>query len=418
MAQVQTGTQVKTSDQFDILLVGGGIVGMTAALGFAKSGFTVAVIDQAAPNAMMDDPFDGRASAIAYSSSRLLDALGLMTDLAPLSQPILEIRVSDGPSLMHLHFDHQSLSAGTTGPLGYLMENRHIRRATFKAARTLDGLTVIAPDGVKAIERSAGAVHLHLTSGRQLEGRLMLGCDGRGSFVRREAGIGVTGWSYKQVGIVAALSHEESHAGIAHERFLPAGPFALLPLTGNRSSLVWTEKDHLAQTIMALPKPAFEAEIQERAGDFLGKISQIGDLRWSYPLSAQFAERYTAPRTALIGDAAHGIHPIAGQGLNLGLRDVAALLDVVREARDVGLDIGAPDVLGRYEEWRRFDNMTLVGVTDILNRLFSNAITPLRLARDVGMAAIDKIPTAKNFFMSHARGTVGTLPSTLRGETL
>ncbi len=403
----------------DILLVGGGLVGMATAIGLAKSGFKVAVIDMAPADTQTADPFDGRASAIAYSSSHLLRALGLMELLEPVAQPILEIRVSDGPSMLHLHFDHAELAQGdlAVGPLGYMIENRHTRRALFTVAEELENLEVLAPERVTSINRAPGHVSVTLGSGRSLQGRLLLGADGRGSMVRRDAGITVNGWGYNQAGIVAALAHEESHAGIAHERFLPAGPFALLPLTGNRSSLVWTEKLPLAKTIMGLSDRAFEAEVQERAGDFLGKISVIGG-RWSYPLSVQFSDTYIAPRTALVGDAAHGIHPIAGQGLNLGLRDVAALIEVLVEARDVGLDIGADDTLSRYQEWRRVDNMTLVGVTDVLNRLFSNDIAPIRVARDIGIAAVNQVPPLKKFFMAHARGTVGTLPKLLTGQSL
>ena len=408
-----------TDDKRDIILVGGGLTGMAAAIGLAKSGFSVAVIDRQPADIQTDDPFDGRASAIAYSSSHFLRALGLMDLLEPVAQPILEIRVSDGPSLMHLHFDHSELSQDglPVGPLGYMIENRHTRRALFAVADPLDNLEVIAPDSVSSIDRSAGSVCVSLASGRTLSAALLLGGDGRGSMVRRDAGISVNGWSYNQSGIVAALQHEESHAGIAHERFLPSGPFALLPLTGNRSSLVWTEKEKLAKTIMGLSDRAFEAEVQERAGDFLGKISVIGG-RWSYPLSVQFADTYIANRTALIGDAAHGIHPIAGQGLNLGLRDVAALIEVLVEAREVGLDIGSEDTLNRYQEWRRVDNMTLVSVTDVLTRLFSNDIGPIKMARDIGIAAVNQIPPLKKFFMAHARGTVGTLPKLLTGQSL
>lgn len=416
---------MKNIKMCDIIIVGGGIVGLSTALGLAKSGYSVTVLDRQAPDTMMDDPFDGRASAIAYSSHLYLKALGLWRDLAPVSQPILEIRVSDGPSLMHLHFDSAELANETgekAGPLGYMIENRHLRRALFKAAKTLETLTIVAPTKISSIHRTPGAVTVAVdvgpeTNQQNFKASLLIGSDGRASLVRKDLEIDITRWTYQQSGIVAALDHDLSHAGIAQERFLPAGPFALLPLTGNRSSLVWTEKSHLTPTIMALSPAAFEAEIQQRAGDFLGKISVIGG-RWSWPLSLQYAERYTGPRTALIGDAGHGIHPIAGQGLNLGLRDGAALIEVIQNAGKTGLDIGAANILTLYEQWRRFDNTTLIAVTDILNRLFSNDISSVRSLRDMGMSVVNTMPPLKKFFMSHARGTTGTLPRLLTGALL
>jgi 2-octaprenyl-6-methoxyphenol hydroxylase len=235
--------------------------------------------------------------------------------------------------------------------------------------------------------------------------------------LRRAAGIRTVEWQYRQTGIVTTVRHERPHRGIAVEHFLPAGPFAILPMTGNRSSIVWTERAELAPRLIALSDAAFSAELAARFGDFLGTVEPVGP-RWTYPLGLLLAERYVAPRLALVGEAAHMIHPIAGQGLNLGIRDVAALAELVIDARRLGLDIGDDTVLQRYQQWRRFDALTLAAVTDGLNRLFSNSIAPVRLARDVGLAAVDRLPPLKRLLMRDAMGLVGDLPRLVRGEPL
>jgi 2-octaprenyl-6-methoxyphenol hydroxylase len=406
-----------TDDQHintDVIIIGGGLAGMTAAIGLAVHGFTVAIIDRASQGDLTDKGYDGRSSALAYASCQLFEALGIWDHMAPYAQPMLEIRVSDGPSLLHLHFDSQDLG---DGPLGHMVENRHTQIALFKRMAELDGITLLAPESVTNIERSKTSATVTLESGKIIKAPLLLGIDGRGSMVRRDAGISVTTIDYKQHGIVCSIEHEFSHCGIAHERFLPSGPFAILPLTGKRSSLVWTEKSHLVDTIMGLSERAFNAEIMRRTGDFLGEVKAIGG-RWAYPLSLQYAERYTAGRTALLGDAAHGIHPISGQGLNLGLKDVAAMIEVLVDARKVGLDIGSESVLETYARWRTTDNASIYAITDLFNRLFSNDIAPIKLARDLGMAAVNQVPPLKNFFMAHARGTVGDLPKLLKGERI
>ena len=253
--------------------------------------------------------------------------------------------------------------------------------------------------------------------GGAVRARLAVAADGRDSALRREAGIAVTTWRYPQVGIVCTVAHERPHRGIAHERFLPAGPFAILPMTGNRSSLVWTERSDLAPAMMALGEAEFGSEVALRFGDFLGRLDVVGP-RWSYPLALVHAERYADRRLALVGDAAHAIHPIAGQGLNLGLRDAAALAEALVDDRRLGLDIGAAGALERYQRWRRFDSLVLMAATDGLNRLFSNDIEPLRLARDVGLAAVNRAVPLKRFIMRHAMGTLGRLPRLVRGQPL
>jgi len=396
----------------DVTIVGGGLVGLTAAIGLAHYGFKVAVVDRASKQDLTDMGYDGRAAALAFASCQLFEALGIWDHMAALAQPILEIRVSDGPSLLHLHFDSETLG---DGPLGHLVENRHTQIALFKRMEELDNIQFLAPETITSSERTASGTLVTLESGTRIIAPLVLGIDGRNSMMRQSASIATSLIDYKQHGIVCSIEHEFSHCGIAHERFLPAGPFAILPLTGNRSSLVWTERSHLVETIMGLSPRAFDAEVARRVGGFLGEVKTIGG-RWAYPLSLQYADTYVDERLALLGDAAHSIHPISGQGLNLGLKDVAALIEVLVEARTVGLDIGSPSVLDKYEQWRTSDNASIYAITDMFNRLFSNDIGPIKLARDVGMAAVNKIPPLKNFFMMHARGTVGELPKLLKGE--
>ena len=398
----------------DITIIGGGLAGLTAAIGLAQHGFEVAVVDRASQRDMTDAAYDGRSSALAFASCQLFEALGIWDHMAPYAQPMLEIRVSDGPSLLHLHFDSETLG---DGPLGHMVENRHTQLALFERLKEMNGIHFLAPETVSNIERSAGETVVTLASGAVITSKLLLGIDGRGSLVRQHAGIPVTNIDYKQHGIVCSIEHELSHCAIAHERFLPSGPFAVLPLTGNRSSIVWTEKSHLVDTIMGLSDRAFDAELQRRIGDFLGDVHAIGG-RWAYPLTLQYAETYVANRLALLGDAAHGIHPISGQGLNLGLKDVAAIIEVLVEARKVGLDIGSLSVLENYAQWRTTDNASIYAITDLFNRLFSNDIEPIKIARDLGMAAVNEITPLKNFFMSHARGTVGELPKLLKGERI
>jgi len=398
----------------DITIIGGGMAGLTAAIGLAQHGFEVAVVDRASKTDLTDAAYDGRSSALAYASCQLFEALGIWNHMAPYAQPMLEIRVSDGPSLLHLHFDSEALG---DGPLGHMVENRHTQIALFKRLDELQNIHMLAPESVAEIERTTNCATVTLESGTIIKSALLLGIDGRGSMVRAHAGIPVTTIDYRQHGIVCSIEHELSHCGIAHERFLPSGPFAILPLTGNRSSLVWTEKSHLVDTIMGLSDRAFNAEILRRTGDFLGDVKAIGG-RWAYPLSLSYAETYVAERMALLGDAAHGIHPISGQGLNLGLKDVAAMIETLVEARRVGMDIGARGVLDGYAQWRTTDNASIYAITDLFNRLFSNDIAPIKLARDIGMAAVNEVPPLKNFFMAHARGTVGELPKLLKGESL
>jgi 2-octaprenyl-6-methoxyphenol hydroxylase len=399
----------------DIIVCGGGMVGLTLGLAAAQGGLSVTVVDALAPEKTLAASFDGRVSALAYASVRMLTALGVWPYLAPHAQPIHEILVTDGKpgqpaSPFSLHFDAGEIGAAT---LGHIAENRHIRAALHAA--TPPGLTLISPAGVTRLERQSGGVVAHLSDGQAIRAVLAVAADGRDSKLRAAEGIGVIGWSYPQTGIVATVAHERPHQGVAYEHFLPSGPFAILPMTENRSSLVWTEQKNKAPAMLALDETGFNAEVARRFGPHLGATNVVGG-RWSYPLSFHLARDFVRPRFALAGDCAHGIHPIAGQGLNLGLKDAAALAETLLDAARLGRDIGALDTLKRYERWRRFDSLALAASTDALNRLFSNDIAPLRHLRDLGLGLVDAIGPARRFFMRHAGGDVGKLPKLLRGE--
>ena len=398
----------------DIAVVGGGLNGLSAAVALASAGFAVTLIDRRDPRDTLDEGFDGRVSSIAWSSKVMLETLGVWQGLADKAEPILEIRVSDGEAPLFLHYDHQDVA---DHPLGHIAENRVLRRALIDRVAALQAITIMAPHQVTGLERGRDEAVLGLAGGGRVAAKLVIACDGANSPLRDMAGIRHVVHGYRQTSIVTTVEHEHSHRGIAHERFLPAGPFAILPLAGRRSSLVWTEREDVAERIMALDQAAFVEELAWRFGDFLGDLSPAGP-RWAYPLSLVLAERYTDRRLALVGDAAHLIHPIAGQGYNLGLRDTAALAEVLSDMRRLGLEPGREDALARYARWRRVDNLMLVAATDSLNRLFSNDMAPVRLVCDLGLAAVDRLPPLKRLFMRHAMGTVGRLPRLMRGEAL
>ena len=403
----------------DAVVLGGGLVGLSTAAALGQGGLRVVAVDRETPAIAAADPFDGRGSAIAWGSAQALRGIGLWPLLEAHAAPIEEIRVSDGESRLFLHYDHEQVGGN---PLGYIIENRFIRRALYARLASLDAVMLIAPAQAVRVQRAQAGVEVGLADGRTIRARLAIAADGRESLMREGAGIHVMRWKYGQSGIVCSIRHEKPHRGLAHERFLPAGPFAVLPLpdseTGeHRSSIVWTERDALVPAMMALNDAEFAQEIAWRFGDSLGAIAVAGP-RWAYPLSLLQAERYTDLRLALVGDAAHVIHPIAGQGLNLGLRDVAALSECVVDAHRLGVDIGAANVLDRYAGWRRFDNLALLAVTDGLVRLFSNDVAPVRLVRDLGLAAVQQLPGLKRLFMRHAMGVVGDLPRLVRGEAL
>ncbi len=399
----------------ELLIAGGGLNGLLLGIACAGVGLPCAVVDREDPAAMLETDFDGRSSAIAYGSQQVLSALGLWPAIAAEAEPILEIRVADDNAPLFVHYDHREL--GTGAPLGWIVENRVLRRALIDEVSRLPAIALIAPVAVEAVETSPAAATAVLSNGRRVTVRLVAAADGAKSPLRRAAGIRTVEWRYRQTAIVTTVRHERPHAGIAVEHFLPAGPFAILPMTGNRSSIVWTEREDLAARLVALPDADFAAELAARFGDFLGAVEPIAP-RWSYPVGLMLAERYVDRRLALVGEAAHVIHPIAGQGLNLGIRDVAALAELVTDTRRLGLDIGDDALLQRYQQWRRLDAILLAAVTDGLNRLFSNTIAPLRLVRDLGLAAVNRLPPVKRLLMRDAMGVTGDLPRLLRGQPL
>ncbi|HTP77605.1 MAG TPA: FAD-dependent monooxygenase [Rhizomicrobium sp.] len=401
----------------DVIIGGGGMVGMSLAIALAKGGLDVVVADPVPQSAALEAKFDGRVCALAYASVRMFQALGVWEHLEPVAQPIKDILVTDAklgqaPSPFSLHFD---AAEAHTEALGHIVENRHTRTGLFAVADTLDNLRFVAPAALTNLEYEGAAIVATLANGERFTAKLAIAADGRPSPMRQLMGLSIVSWSYAQWGIVATVEHEKPHNSVAYEHFLPSGPFAILPMTGNRSSLVWTEKDTIAPAMMKLDAEEFDAEIARRFGAHLGRATAAGP-RWSYPLNFHLARGYVKPRFALAGDSAHGIHPIAGQGFNLGLKDAAALSQILLDAARLGLDIGSLDTLRQYERWRRFDSLVMAFAMDGLNRLFSNDIAPLRVLRDVGMGLVDAVGPARRFFMRHAGGDVGKLPRLMKGE--
>ncbi|TNF21737.1 MAG: 2-octaprenyl-6-methoxyphenyl hydroxylase [Rhodobacteraceae bacterium] len=403
----------------DLLIVGGGLNGPTLALAAAQAGFSATVIDAADSAVQRADNFDGRAYALALASQRMLSALGLWDRLAPQAQPMLDIKVTDGrvgegPAPFGLHFDHHEIEEG---PMGFMVEDRFLRRTLLDAMAAHPAITHLSRETVVAQDSTPAQVIVTLASGRVLTGPLLAGCDGRTSGTAQRAGIGRSGRDYGQSALVCAITHEKPHNGVAHQFFMPAGPLAILPLTGNRSLIVWSETHELAAKITALPEEDYLTVLRPRFGDFLGEIALEGQ-RFTYPLSLTLAQSLTGPRLVLVGDAAHGLHPIAGQGLNAGFRDIAALAEVLTDASRRGEDIGAPQVLERYARWRRFDTATLAGATDMFNVLFSNDNPLLRLGRDLGMGLVNAIPALRRGFIREAAGLTGDLPRLMKGDPL
>lgn len=402
----------------DILIAGGGLNGMTLALALASAGFSVTVVDPLPRTSRGREGFDGRSYALSILSQRVLKALGVWQGLSADAQPILDIKVTDGragegSSPFLLHFDHVEIEEG---PMGYMIEDRHLRPALLSALAEAD---VTQIDGARIIAQSSDAsgITATLDDGRRLRARLLAGCDGKTSQVAGRAGLRRTGWSYGQTALVCAISHEKPHHGTAHQFFMPAGPLAILPLKGNRSSIVWTETDAEAARIHSMAEDAYLDELRPRFGAFLGDIALAGT-RFTYPLSLSLTQAFVTDRVALVGDAAHSVHPIAGQGLNAGLKDVAALAEVLADARRRGEDVGRVDVLERYQQWRRFDTTMLALATDTFNRLFSNNNPVLRFARDLGLGVTNALPGLRRGFIREAAGLTGDLPRLAQGKPL
>jgi 2-octaprenyl-6-methoxyphenol hydroxylase len=401
-------------DSGDILIVGGGLTGLVLANALGVAGVRVTVIDPIPKAQFLSSKFDGRTTAISAGSRLALEVIGAWKNMENQASEILEIRVSDGDSPLFLHFGHTDINAG---PLGFILENRIIRSSLIKCLEKLPTVKLRFEDRVKSIERHIGFISATTDNGAVHQVRLVVAADGRNSPLRQMEEIPVKQWRYPQIGIVCTVRHEKTHNGVAQEHFLPPGPFAILPMTERRSSIVWTESEKLAPAILSLSTDDFTQELKMRFGNYLGELKLAGPI-FSYPLGLLHADKYTKPRFALLGDAAHAIHPIAGQGLNLGIRDAAVLAEIIIDAMRLGLDPGSDKVLDDYERWRRFDNTLMVAATDGLNRLFSNAIPPFKLARDVGLAMVNRSPPIKKLFMLHAMGLLGDLPKLIRGEKI
>jgi 2-octaprenyl-6-methoxyphenol hydroxylase len=403
--------------KIDLVIGGAGFAGLALAIALRQGlgeRFAVMVVDPALGAAQSKDP---RASAIAAAARRLFEAIEVWDAVAAQAQPILDMVVTDSklddavrPTFLTFGGDVEEGE-----PFAHMIENRHLIDALVAKAKEL-GVELRAGT-VSGFEHTANAINVTLADGDIISARLLVGADGAKSIIRENAGIASHGWNYDQSAIVTTVAHEREHHGRAEEHFLPAGPFAILPLTGKRVSIVWTETAREAERIVALPDAEFHAELEKRFGLHLGDLEVMAKPR-AFPLGLFTAREFIAERLALVGDAAHIIHPIAGQGLNMGLRDVAALAEAIADAARLGLDIGAPGVLERYQRWRRFDTMTMGVATDGLNRLFSNSSDVLRLARDVGLGLVERIPALKRVFIREAAGFTGDVPKLLRGEAL
>jgi 2-octaprenyl-6-methoxyphenol hydroxylase len=404
----------------DVVIAGGGLNGLATAVALAgpasRRPLRCILVDAGDPFAQGTAAFDGRASAIALTSRRMLEVMGVWGDLSPHAQPVERIVVTDSgngaasrPALL------QFAEPGAPGPSAHIVENRYLYAALAGAAQRLCGLTVVAHTAVERFEADGGRARVDLGDGRQIEAALVVGADGRRSRLRQLAGIETVAWSYGQSAIVTGVAHERAHRGCAFEHFRTAGPFAILPLPGNRASLVWTETTGEAKRIAALDDEAFGRELGSRFGSELGAVQATGP-RHVYPLGLSIAKAFRARRLALVGDAAHVVHPIAGLGFNLGLRDIAALAECLGDAVELGMDAGGEAVLARYESWRRFDTMMVAAATDGLNRLFSSDNRAIRLLRDAGLKAVDAMTPLKDAFMREAAGVTGMLPRLLSGR--
>ena len=404
------------AERVDVLIGGAGFAGLVLAIALRQGlgpSFAVTVADPALGRAGAD----ARASAIVAAARRLLETIGVWDRVADEAQPILDMvitdsRLQDAVRPVFLTFDGD-VEPGE--PFAHMVENGPLVDALVEKAKEQG--VVLRPAAIADFDLAANRIEVQLSDGDPLAARLLVAADGARSTIRERAGIASHGWTYGQSSIVATVAHERDHQGRAEEHFLPSGPFAILPLKGRRSSIVWTEEAQEAERVVALPDPEFHAELERRFGLHLGEIEAVG-LRRAYPLGFAVARAFIAERLALVGDAAHVIHPIAGQGLNMGLKDVAALAEVIVDAARLGLDPGSLAVLERYQRWRRFDTMAMGIATDGLNRLFSNRSDVLRFARDVGLGLVDRLPALKQLFIREAAGLVGEVPKLLKGEAL
>lgn len=388
------------------IIVGGGLAGLTLACALGSAGVKVVCLDKEPPNLHLLEKYDGRTTAVSFAAHKTVTRAGVWAAMKPDAEPILDIRVADGASPLFLHFD--SSEDGVGQPFGWIIENRLMRKALFARIAALKTVTHLAPAEITKFFRERSSVGVVLKDGTKIEAPLLLGADGRNSAVRTWCGIKTYNIDYKQSAIVCNAAHEYDHENVAVEHFRAAGPFAALPMTRGedgeyRSSIVWTEHGGDAKKIAALPPEEFDEKLQELFGDTLGKVRHISK-PMIYPLTLLHAETYTAPRVALLAEAAHAIHPIAGQGLNLSMRDIDALCDLIVERLKLGLDIGAADLLSAYESRRRFDTHRMAAATDLLNRLFSNNMKSVALLRDLGLGMVQKMPFLKRYFAAQAMG--------------
>ena len=402
-------------DRHDVIILGGGLVGLTLGIALARHQVRAVVIDPADPGTMLAPGFDGRASAVASAAWRMLQAIGVGARLEGKGCPIAAIKVQDGLSPESLLFE----PAPDDGALGHMFENRDLRRALDETARAAGALTLLRPARPVDVRRDLDGVSVTLDDGHVVTGSLLIGAEGRQSPTREAAGITVARWSYDHVAMIASIAHEKPHGGIAYEIFYPSGPFAILPLIDgsageHRSALVWTVDKKHAPAMLGLPDRAYQAEAEKRMGGTLGAVRMISP-RSSYPLGFHHAARITDTRLALVGDAAHGIHPIAGQGVNLGYRDVAALTEVLVEGMRLGIDPGDAQLLARYQRWRSLDSFLVAASTDGLTRLFGIPGRTARSVRRIGLGAVQRLGPLKGRFMAEARGETGKLPRLLQG---
>lgn len=408
---------VERSRKADIIIGGGAYVGLSLAVAIKKAAphLEVVVVDGAPKGAWKTDP---RASAIAAAAIRMLNQLECWTAVKPNAQPINEMIITDSRTADPIRPVFLTFAGDVAPgePFAYMIENRFLNAALHDQAQKLK-ITLIEATKVVHFENNDGHIKVTLDNGDNFKAYLLVGADGVRSQLRAMANIKTLYWPYGQMGIVCTVSHERPHHGRAEEHFLPAGPFAILPLTGNRSSLVWNESNDKAQRLLAADDVVFQSELEMRFGHHLGALKLEGHKR-AYPFGLTLAREFIAPRLALAGDAAHGIHPISGQGLNLGFRDVAALAEVVVETARLGIDIGSFAALERYQTWRRFETVRMGATTDILNRMFSNDSTALRALRDFGLGLVDRIPKFKDYFIKEASGLTKDSPKLLLGQPL
>ncbi|SNB65468.1 2-octaprenyl-6-methoxyphenol hydroxylase /2-octaprenyl-3-methyl-6-methoxy-1,4-benzoquinol hydroxylase [Arboricoccus pini] len=399
----------------DVLIVGAGLTGLTLACALGNSKIRAILVERRAFSEILEPKADGRVTAVARSTQTMLDRLNVWRSMAPDAQRIDDIVVGETSWPSNVHYDHRDVGGE---PLGWIVPNAMMRAALVARLRACPSIQVRESAAVTELGVDGGKAYVHLSNGKTIRSSVIAVCEGKSSATRELAGIGVTHWDYKQDGIVCTFVHERPHLNRAFERFYSDGPIATLPMTDDddgrhRTSIVWALDRGRAKAIAALDDDQFEVEVMDRVGLHLGRM-HLASRRWHYPLSLVWSKAYAAPRLMLVGDCARGIHPLAGQGWNVGARDVAAAAEVILDRMSLGLDPGDEMAIERYERWRRFDSLALVGITDGLNRLFNNDILPVKLARNLGLAAVQRTKPLKQLFVRHAMGLAGDLPDLMR----